>query len=165
MLWVATMGMHFGCRERLKNFSSPVGSLSPTVAKCWYSSQRKRTWRKCLSGFASISGTRLSTARSKSSFIITPMAFAKPGFMPFAQLGTGLSDMAVFARQVSESESGEIGCTLAKHLSGDGHVVASHHKLFGFVNSLFEERRRDRAFVHVEESHVVVGHFVQQDDE
>ena len=34
MLWVAMMGMHFGCRERLKNFSSPVGSLSPTVAKC-----------------------------------------------------------------------------------------------------------------------------------
>jgi len=33
MLWVAMMGMHFGCRERLKNFSSPVGSLSPTVAK------------------------------------------------------------------------------------------------------------------------------------
>src|SRR6266853_4398876 len=46
MLWVAMMGMHFGCRERLKNFSSPVGSLSPTVAKCWYSSQRKRTCRK-----------------------------------------------------------------------------------------------------------------------
>src|SRR5260370_7568423 len=46
MLCVATMGMHFGWRERLKNFSSPVGSFSPTVAKCWYSSQTKKTWRK-----------------------------------------------------------------------------------------------------------------------
>ena len=50
MLCVAMMGMHFGCLERLKNFSSPVGSFSPTVAKCWYSSQRKRTWRKCRLG-------------------------------------------------------------------------------------------------------------------
>ena len=58
MLWVATIGMHLGWRERLKNFSSPVGSLSPTVAKCWYSSQRKRTWRKYCSGWASISGMR-----------------------------------------------------------------------------------------------------------
>src|ERR1700686_86959 len=50
MLWVATIGMHFGCRERLKNFSSPVGSLSPTVAKCWYSSHMNRTSRKWRSG-------------------------------------------------------------------------------------------------------------------
>ena len=50
MLCVAMMGMHFGWRERLKNFSSPVGSFSPTVAKCWYSSQRKRTCRKYCSG-------------------------------------------------------------------------------------------------------------------
>src|SRR6267378_7442324 len=86
MLWVAMMGMHFGWRERLKNFSSPVGSLSPTVAKCWYSSQRKRTCRKYCSGCASILGTRLSTARSKSSFIITPRAFASPAFMPMGKL-------------------------------------------------------------------------------
>src|SRR5215469_3690434 len=33
-LCVATIGMHLGCLERLRNFSSPVGSLSPTVAKC-----------------------------------------------------------------------------------------------------------------------------------
>ena len=79
------IGMHFGCRERLKNFSSPVGSLSPTVAKCWYSSQRKRTCRKYCSGCASIFGTRLSTARSKSSFIITPRAFARPAFMPMGK--------------------------------------------------------------------------------
>src|ERR1700692_2054970 len=85
MLWVATTGMHFGWRERLKNFSSPVGSLSPTGAKCWYSSQRKRTCRKYCSGCASIFGTRLSTARSKSSFIITPKAFASPAFMPIGK--------------------------------------------------------------------------------
>src|SRR3984893_17462261 len=50
MLWVATIGIHFGWRERLKNFSSPVGSLSPTVAKCWYSSHINRTSRKWRSG-------------------------------------------------------------------------------------------------------------------
>ena len=46
MLWVATIGMHLGWRERAKNFSSPLGSFSPTVAKCWYSSQMKKTCRK-----------------------------------------------------------------------------------------------------------------------
>src|SRR6266403_3218586 len=85
-LWVAMIGMHLGWRERLKNFSSPVGSLSPTVAKCWYSSQRNNTWRQACSGCTSISGTRLSTARSKSSFIITPRAFARPGFIPMGKL-------------------------------------------------------------------------------
>jgi hypothetical protein len=55
------IGMYFGCRERLKNFSSPVGSFSPTVAKCRYSSQRKKTWRKYRSGSASMTGIRLRT--------------------------------------------------------------------------------------------------------
>jgi hypothetical protein len=32
--------MHFACRERAKNFSSPVGAVSPTVANDWYSSQK-----------------------------------------------------------------------------------------------------------------------------
>src|ERR1700692_2398096 len=85
MLWVATIGMHFGWRERLKNFSSPVGSLSPTVAKCWYSSHMNRTSRKWRLRFASISGTRFKTARSKSSFIITPIAFARPAFIPIGK--------------------------------------------------------------------------------
>jgi len=35
----------------------------------------------------SIFGTRLSTARSKSSFIITPRAFARPAFMPMGNSG------------------------------------------------------------------------------
>src|SRR5437016_13208065 len=70
-LCVATIGMHLGWRDRLKNFSSPVGSLSPTVAKCWYSSQRKSTCPKYRSGWASISGMRLRKERWKSSFIIT----------------------------------------------------------------------------------------------
>jgi len=82
MLWVAMMGMHFGCRDRLKNFSSPVGSLSPTVAKCWYFVAEEEHLSEILLGWASIFGTRLSTARSKSSFIITPKAFARPAFMP-----------------------------------------------------------------------------------
>src|SRR6266566_2593230 len=31
MLCVATIGMHFACRDSLRNFSSPVGSFSPKV--------------------------------------------------------------------------------------------------------------------------------------
>src|SRR6267378_6410583 len=95
MLCVAMIGMHLGWRERLKNFSSPVGSLSPTVAKCWYSSQRKRTCRKYCSGCASIFGTRLSTARSKSSFIMTPRAFASPAFMPMGKLSAQIAPCSI----------------------------------------------------------------------
>src|SRR5437667_5280368 len=83
----------------------------------------------------------------------------------FAQLRCVLGDMAVFTRQVSKSESGEVAHTPSKGLSRDRHVVAAHDNLLGFLNSLFEERRRDRAFVYIEEGHIVVGHFVQQDDE
>ncbi len=36
-------------------------------------------------GVASISGTRFNMDRSKSSFIITPMAFARPAFMPIGK--------------------------------------------------------------------------------
>ena len=78
MLCVATIGMHFGCRERLKNFSSPVGSLSPTVAKCWYSSQRNRTWRKCFSGFASICGHAIQHGALKIEFHHYPDGFGEP---------------------------------------------------------------------------------------
>src|SRR6266700_861918 len=81
MLCVATMEMHLACRERLKNFSSPRGSFSPTVAKVWYSSQRKKTGRKCCPGLRSILGMRCKTARSKSIFIMVPMALARPAFM------------------------------------------------------------------------------------
>ena len=64
MLWVATIGMQRDCRDRLKNFSSPVGSLSPTVANAWYSSQRNRTCRKyALQGSVSIFGMRPRIAR------------------------------------------------------------------------------------------------------
>src|ERR1700723_3151722 len=63
MLWVATMGMHFGCRERDRNRSSPVGLSPPTVAKFWYSSQMKTVGRKYRSGCLSILGIRNCTAR------------------------------------------------------------------------------------------------------
>src|SRR5215469_7750568 len=95
MLWVAMIGMHLGWRDRLKNFSSPVGSLSPTVAKCWYSSQRKRTWRKYCSGWASMSGMRFKTARWKSSFIITPKALAKPGFIPIGKFRAHTAPLSI----------------------------------------------------------------------
>ena len=46
MDWVATIGMHRHCRVSAKDFSSPVGSSSPTDAKDWYSSQIKTAGRK-----------------------------------------------------------------------------------------------------------------------
>ena len=46
MDWVATIGMHRHCRVKAKDFSSPVGSSSPTEAKDWYSSQIKTAGRK-----------------------------------------------------------------------------------------------------------------------
>src|ERR1700694_4793871 len=81
MLCVATIGIHFACRARVKNFSSPLGSFSPTVAKCWYSSHIKTTGRHTLSGSAEIRGIRFKTARWKSILSITPLARANPGFM------------------------------------------------------------------------------------
>ena len=49
---MATIGMHFGCREMDRNRSSPVGLSPPTVAKFWYSSQMKTVGRKCRYGSA-----------------------------------------------------------------------------------------------------------------
>ena len=43
--------------------------------------------------------------------------------------------------------------------------MASENDLLGFVDSLFEERRRDRALVDVKEGHVVVGNLMKKDDE
>jgi len=78
--WVATIGMHLGDATRLKNFHSPVGSFSPTVANVVLVTQKEYR-RKYGSGWASILGTRSTRPRSESSFIITPMALARPGFM------------------------------------------------------------------------------------
>jgi len=50
MLCVATIGIHRGCLDRAKNFSSPLGSFSPAVANSWYLSQMKNTCRKCWAG-------------------------------------------------------------------------------------------------------------------
>src|SRR6267154_2825910 len=81
MLCVATIGMHLACLERVKNFSSPLGSFSPTVAKCWHSSHTKTTGRHTLFGSAEMWGMRFKTARWKSILSITPMARANPGFI------------------------------------------------------------------------------------
>src|SRR5438034_828351 len=62
--------------------SREIRALSPTVAECRYAARRKRSCRECRSGWASSSGMRLRPERWKSSFIITPRALARPGFMP-----------------------------------------------------------------------------------
>src|SRR5215472_13065107 len=80
------MAMHLAWRERLKNFSSPLGLSSPTVAKAWYSSQRKKTGRKRLSCCSAIFGIRCKTARWKSIFIIVPKARAKPALEDIGKL-------------------------------------------------------------------------------
>ena len=63
MLCVATIGIHFACRDRAKNFSSPVGSFSPTVANAWYSSHRNITGRNSSEDLPSMSGIRPIMAR------------------------------------------------------------------------------------------------------
>src|ERR1017187_6438522 len=72
--------MHFDWRDKAKNFSSPVGSLSPAVANEWYSSHKNNAERQCFSGCRSICGIRAIMARWKSCFNMVPIAFARPGF-------------------------------------------------------------------------------------
>ena len=43
---VARSGMHLLWRVSANAFSSPLGSLSPTVANCWYSSTTNSTGRQ-----------------------------------------------------------------------------------------------------------------------
>src|SRR5229473_4749834 len=43
--------------------------------------------------------------------------------------------------------------------------MASENDLLGFLNTFFEERRRDGALVDIEERDVVVGNLVKKDDE
>ena len=81
MLCVATIGISRACRDRANVRSSPVGSVSPTVANAWYSSQTNSRSRQTRSGCALICGMRCSTARWKSSFSITPRMRARPGFI------------------------------------------------------------------------------------
>ena len=50
MLWVATIGIRRAWRDSAKVRSSPVGSVSPTVAKAWYSSQTNSRSRHTRSG-------------------------------------------------------------------------------------------------------------------
>ena len=62
-LWVATMGIRRACRDSAKARSSPVGSVSPTVANAWYSSATNSRSRHGPCGLAAILGMRCRTAR------------------------------------------------------------------------------------------------------
>ena len=77
MLWVATIGISRAWRDNAKARSSPVGSVSPTVANAWYSSATNSRSRHGRPGCAAIFGMRWSTARWKSSFSITPRIRAR----------------------------------------------------------------------------------------
>ena len=81
MLCVATIGIRRAWRDRAKARSSPVGSVSPTVAKAWYSSATKSRSRHGRCGSAAIFGMRCRTARWKSSFSMTPRPRARAGFI------------------------------------------------------------------------------------
>src|SRR3989442_1136550 len=58
MLWVATIGISRAWRDRAKARSSPVGSVSPTVANAWYSSATNTRSRHGRAGSAAILGMR-----------------------------------------------------------------------------------------------------------
>ena len=64
-----------------------------------------------------------------------------------------------------EAKAREVGGALAIDLRRDGHVVASENDLLGLRDPFFEERRRDRALVDIEEGDVVVGDLMKKDDE
>ena len=54
---------------------------------------------------------------------------------------------------------------LAVDLRDNGDEVPSHDDLFGLLNAFFKQRRRDGAFIDVEERDVIVGDLVKKDDE
>ncbi len=82
-----------------------------------------------------------------------------------AQLRGGWREIAVFLLVVHETEACEVGGAFAKNFGRDGHVMASENDVFGLRDPVFEERRRDRALVDIEEGDVVVGDLVKKDDE
>jgi len=43
--------------------------------------------------------------------------------------------------------------------------VASKNNVFGLIDSLFEERRRDGASIDIKEGHIIVGNLMKKDDE
>ena len=43
--------------------------------------------------------------------------------------------------------------------------MPAHDNLFCLLNAFLKKRRRDRAFIYVEEGDVIVGNFMEQDDE
>src|SRR5262249_3256469 len=101
MLCVATIGMHFDWRDKAKNFSSPDGSDSPTVANAWYSSQRNNTGRNSRSGCAAIFGIRCNMARWKSSFNMQPIARAVA-----VLLAAGMFSASTLPDPISSSNDG-----------------------------------------------------------
>src|ERR1700723_3384319 len=64
-----------------------------------------------------------------------------------------------------EAQPRKLGGALAKDLGSNRHLMAPENDVLGLCNSLFKERRRDRALVDIEERNVVVGGLVKQDDE
>src|SRR6202795_633372 len=86
-----------------------------------------------------------------------------PQYVP--QLGRGGCQKAVFLLVVHEAKAREVCGALAIDLRRDGYVVASENDLLGLRDPFFEERRRDRALVDIEEGDVVVGDLMKEDDE
>src|SRR6266436_3711071 len=83
----------------------------------------------------------------------------------FAEFRCGLREVQILLLVVRETEICHGLGAFTVDFWGDGHKVSSHDNLFGFFNALFEKRWRDRAFIYVEESDVVVGDLMKEDDE
>jgi len=66
---------------------------------------------------------------------------------------------------VHEAEAREVGGALAIDVRRDRHVVAPENDLLSLRDPFFEEPRRDRALVDIEERYVVIGDLVKEDDE
>src|SRR5271168_3083519 len=64
-----------------------------------------------------------------------------------------------------EAEPRELRGALAKDFGSNRYVMAPENDVLGLGNSLFKERRRNRALVDIEERDVVVGGLMKEDDE
>src|SRR5580704_7287948 len=73
--------------------------------------------------------------------------------------------MPVLFGIMNETESHEVADVIAVYVRRNGQVVAAQNDVFGFLDALLKKRRRNGAFVDVEQRDIAVGDLVQQDDE
>ena len=135
MLCVATIGISRACRDSANVRSSPVGSVSPTVANAWYSSQTNSRSRHTRVGIAPRSAGSAAGRRAGSR-----ASASRPGRAP----GRGSCPTGKFSASTrpvsSRSSSGgsgsrcagrrlaEVGAARRAERAVDGRVVVEQRQ-------------------------------------